>query len=88
VGGEGHFAGPIVGAIALTLTSEFARPLKEYEPMMIGGISIVVVFFLPDGLIVLPKKVATKIKGLFSVSQESRKQEKRMPLSKEGTDLK
>lgn len=57
VGGENQFSGPIVGAVGLTLISEYARPLQEYQPMMIGAIAILVVLLLPKGLAALPQQI-------------------------------
>ena len=57
VGGEGRFSGPIIGAIILTIVSELARPLREYQPMMFGALSILVVLFMPEGLTGLPSRL-------------------------------
>jgi len=51
VGGTGSFAGPIIGAILLTIVPEMARPLKELRPFVFGGILIVFMFFLRKGLV-------------------------------------
>ena len=56
VGGQRRFAGPIVGVFVLTLASELARPLKEFQPMLIGAIAILVVLFLPEGIVSLPQQ--------------------------------
>lgn len=57
VGGERHFAGPIIGALVLTTAAELARPLQEYQPMMIGALAIIVVLILPEGIIKLPYRL-------------------------------
>jgi branched-chain amino acid transport system permease protein len=54
VGGSAKFAGPIIGAIVLTLLPEVARPLKEFQPIAFGGIVILCIFFMRQGLIALP----------------------------------
>ena len=54
VGGLRRFAGPIIGAIILTLIPELARAFKEYEPFVFAAILLVVIFFLREGLISLP----------------------------------
>jgi branched-chain amino acid transport system permease protein len=54
VGGQASFAGPIVGAVVLTLVPEFARPLKEYQPIIFGALVIFIIFFMRQGLIGLP----------------------------------
>ena len=57
VGGKAKFVGPILGAVVLSLVYEFARPVEEYQPMIIGVIAIVVVMIIPEGLIGIPKKM-------------------------------
>jgi branched-chain amino acid transport system permease protein len=54
VGGQAKFAGPIIGAIVLTLLPEVARPLKEFQPIVFGGIVILCIFFMRQGLVALP----------------------------------
>lgn len=57
VGGESRFAGPILGTIALTLISEFARPLQEYRTILIGAIAIITILFAPDGMVGILEKI-------------------------------
>ena len=57
VGGERSFAGPIVGAVLLSLVNEFTRPFQNYQPMIVGAIAIVVVVFLRGGLVSLPGRL-------------------------------
>jgi branched-chain amino acid transport system permease protein len=66
VGGKRKFEGPIVGAVLLSLVSEFTRPVGEYQPMVIGAIAIAVVTFLPDGLVIIPEKVGRWGFGSFA----------------------
>lgn len=54
VGGQGKFTGPIIGVFVLTMISEFARPLGQYQPMLIGAIAILTMFLMPEGLVGLP----------------------------------
>jgi branched-chain amino acid transport system permease protein len=54
VGGQARFAGPIIGAVVLTLMPEFSRPLKEYQPIIFGALVIFIIFFMREGLISLP----------------------------------
>jgi len=60
VGGKMRFEGPIVGAVVLSLISEFTRPVEEYQPMIIGAIAIVIVMLSPDGLVTIPKRVGLR----------------------------
>ncbi|CAN5729621.1 branched-chain amino acid ABC transporter permease [soil metagenome] len=54
VGGQGTILGPIIGAVILTLVSEevWARDPNLYQ-VIFGGIIVVVVIFIPGGLISL-----------------------------------
>lgn len=61
VGGMGRFSGPIIGAVVLTLLPESVRVLKEYQPFVVGGVMMLTVLFLPEGLIGLPGR----LRGLF-----------------------
>jgi len=54
VGGQASFAGPIVGAVVLTLVPEFARPLKEYQPIIFGALVVFIMFFMRQGLLGMP----------------------------------
>ena len=51
LGGEASFAGPIIGATLLTIVPELARGLKEYMPLIFGGLLIFVVFVMPEGIV-------------------------------------
>jgi branched-chain amino acid transport system permease protein len=53
VGGEKRFAGPIIGALFLTIVFHLSRMLGELEPLIYGALLILVVFFIPDGVISL-----------------------------------
>lgn len=57
VGGMGRFSGPIIGAVVLTLLPESVRVLKEYQPFVMGGIMILTVLFLSEGLVDLQARV-------------------------------
>ncbi len=50
IGGVESFYGPLIGATLFMLLREWARPLSEYWPLVMGGILILVVFFMPKGL--------------------------------------
>ena len=57
VGGERRFAGPIIGAVVLSLVTEFTRPVQSYQPMIIGAIAIAVVMFMRQGLASAPSRL-------------------------------
>ena len=56
VGGRGHFAGPIVGAVFLSLLSEPFRG-SSYETIFFSISMLLTILFLPGGLITLPAKL-------------------------------
>jgi branched-chain amino acid transport system permease protein len=51
VGGSANVFGPILGALALNILSEFLRPVKEFEPIIFALILIGAVLLLQNGLI-------------------------------------
>ena len=51
VGGIGSFAGPVIGAVILTIIPELFRGLKMLTPYAFAGIVILVIFFFPQGII-------------------------------------
>ncbi len=51
VGGSINVLGPILGALALNILSEFLRPVKEFEPIVFALILISAVLLLQGGLI-------------------------------------
>lgn len=51
LGGTSTLAGPVVGAGILTLLPELARPLKAYNQIVNGIIMVMVIIFLPQGVI-------------------------------------
>ena len=55
VGGRGHFVGPIVGAIFLSLLSEPFRG-SPYETIFFSIAMLLTILFLPGGLITLPAR--------------------------------
>jgi branched-chain amino acid transport system permease protein len=57
VGGRGHFVGPIVGAVFLSLLSEPFRG-SPYETIFFSIAMLLTILFLPGGLITLPGKLA------------------------------
>ncbi|MDD5701729.1 MAG: branched-chain amino acid ABC transporter permease [Dehalococcoidales bacterium] len=59
VGGSRRFIGPIIGAVVLTLLPEVARPLKQFMPFIYAAILMLIIFFMPEGLVGLPKRLKT-----------------------------
>jgi branched-chain amino acid transport system permease protein len=57
VGGDKMFIGPIVGAFILTILPEVMRPLKAFMPFFYAAVLIAVIFFIPEGIAGLPKRL-------------------------------
>jgi branched-chain amino acid transport system permease protein len=57
VGGRGHFVGPIVGAVFLSLLSEPFRG-SAYETIFFSIAMLLTILLLPGGIITLPGKLA------------------------------
>src|SRR5258706_990197 len=51
LGGTSHLAGPLVGAAMLTALPEGLRFLKEYRGIVNGLIIVIVILYLPHGLV-------------------------------------
>jgi branched-chain amino acid transport system permease protein len=50
LGGTGGLAGPILGALIITLLPELLRSFRDFRTMMNGAILVLIVLFLPKGL--------------------------------------
>jgi branched-chain amino acid transport system permease protein len=60
VGGRDRFAGPIIGTAVLVLVPEFFRWLKEFAPLILGAIMVIVVFLMPQGIAGLFDQIRAK----------------------------
>ena len=56
-GGMEKFSGPILGAAILTLLPEVFRGLKEFEPFVFAGVLMLIIYFLPEGLVGFPGRL-------------------------------
>ncbi|WP_339635592.1 branched-chain amino acid ABC transporter permease [uncultured Sneathiella sp.] len=56
IGGEGHIAGPIIGATILTLAGQFLHSFGPYENIFYGAIIIGVLLLMPGGIIGLGER--------------------------------
>jgi branched-chain amino acid transport system permease protein len=65
VGGRRRFSGAIIGAIVLTMIPEIFRILKEYQPLVFVAVLLLVIFFLPGGLVGLPQTVRVAISKIY-----------------------
>jgi branched-chain amino acid transport system permease protein len=58
-GGAGGFSGPIMGVVVLVTIPEIFRGLAEYTPFILGGLMLLVVFLIPEGLVGLLRRAET-----------------------------
>jgi branched-chain amino acid transport system permease protein len=58
IGGTGTVLGPVIGAVFFVVLKEFlVRNVGEYHLLIFGGLFILVVVFLPGGIISIWKKI-------------------------------
>jgi branched-chain amino acid transport system permease protein len=82
VGGTATFYGPIIGVVALTILNEVVLRsfhVDEMRPMLYGGLLILSILFLPDGL----ESLGPKIKGWFAGRKEKRAMEERRAMKEQ-----
>ncbi len=59
VGGIGSaVAGPIIGAVVLSMVGEMTRGLLAVAPVFYAVIVVLIIFFLPQGLVSLPQRLS------------------------------
>jgi len=64
-GGMTHFAGPIIGVIVLVAIPEIFRSFRQYAPFIFGGVMLLVIFLMPQGLAGLYASVRPRLSRLF-----------------------
>ena len=64
VGGTTSYVGSVIGVFVISFISEFARPLQAYRPILVGGIALLIVLFIPKGLNYLPTQVLSWYKKI------------------------
>jgi len=62
LGGLGRFPGAVIGAFTVTLASEFLRPAGLLRFVILGAIVIVVMIFMPQGLMGIPDNIRSFIR--------------------------
>ncbi|VWX61754.1 conserved membrane hypothetical protein [Burkholderiales bacterium 8X] len=50
IGGAAHPLGPVLGALLLVPLPEFLRDAKQYQQLLYGGLLIVFLMFMPNGI--------------------------------------
>jgi len=64
MGGIGSVAGPIIGSALMLILDEVLRPFKEYMPIVLGGVLILVLVFVPGGILSIPAKIRQILKRM------------------------
>jgi branched-chain amino acid transport system permease protein len=62
VGGLSTLSGPIIGALILTCAIELMRDLDDYRLLVYGAMIILIVMFLPKGLVTLGPMLTRRLK--------------------------
>jgi branched-chain amino acid transport system permease protein len=72
VGGISHaLAGPVIGALIVTFIPEYLRMAKEYEPIVTGAAIILIIIFLPSGLLgLLQYRIKPWLAGRWRTSRD------------------
>ena len=66
VGGLSTLSGPIIGALILTCAIELMRDLDDYRLLVYGAMIILIVMFLPKGLVTLGPMLTRRLKSRSS----------------------
>lgn len=66
LGGRGTIVGPVVGALSVNAIKSWASSgaTADYWPLMLGGAFVLVVLFMPKGIVGIPGQIAAIIKRL------------------------
>ena len=54
LGGLDFVLGPIVGTFGLIIAFELLRSIQEYQALLYGALMVLVMLFLPNGVLSLP----------------------------------
>jgi branched-chain amino acid transport system permease protein len=65
-GGMDKFSGPIFGVFVLIILTELFRNLKEFQPFVFAGVLMLIIFFLPEGLVGLTARLKKLLKVRLS----------------------
>lgn len=61
IGGMGTLFGPLIGSFFITYFMEFFSGLDEFRPIMIGAVILLMLIFVPDGLVHAFRKNSDRI---------------------------
>ena len=63
LGGMGNLVGAIAGAFAFEMMREFFSDITKYWQLLMGGVIVAVVLFLPGGLAAIPGRIKRALQG-------------------------
>lgn len=63
VGGSGTLVGPVIGATALVFLKEWLRFLREYYMIFYGAGIVLIMIFMPFGIVGLVKRMTRRFQG-------------------------
>jgi len=72
IGGLKSIYGGFIGAIVFTLIGEQLRSLERAQVIVVGGLLVFLVIFLPRGLVSFPQKlerIITKLRGKVPIEE-------------------
>jgi branched-chain amino acid transport system permease protein len=72
VGGKDHVWGPFIGTIILTLLAEYLRDFGAYERLTYSVVLILIMIFMPGGLITLFDKIKFAKKAIFAKKENEK----------------
>lgn len=78
VGGMGSLPGSIVGGLALPMLQEYLRVIKDWQLVVYGIAIMIVVLFIPGGVIELTRRLRASRSIRWPWSQEPTKEKPRM----------
>jgi urea transport system permease protein len=66
LGGRGTIVGPVVGAVSVNAIKSWASSgaTADFWPMMLGGAFVLVVLFMPKGIVGIPSQIAAIIAAI------------------------
>jgi branched-chain amino acid transport system permease protein len=71
IGGRGTVVGPVIGAVVLTLAPELLRQLSNYRLIVYGLLMMVIVVFLPNGLVGVLRRPARDVRLVAALGSPS-----------------
>lgn len=62
LGGMGNFAGPLIGAVLITIINEYLQVFGSYQMLIYGAIIIIIILFMPEGIVGIYDTIKSKWK--------------------------